>query len=387
MGDSRHVSRSGARARNNRSGTGSSVSELRLAKWAGLVLVCSLELGAAMLGCSGIKNGGRAGTGGAAPLGGTGGTSGSVGTGGTPFSHGSGGAAGTTSSADPSDGGQIVGCDGGDACMCPRFKLAVIGKPGKWGANPNGDPDTALQDWLNSSSAGTAQVDNFTSRPTLSPDFLANYSVIILASLSEDSSSGPWWTFSNDEVAAFRAWIEGGGGVISMSGYSGDPGEVAPLNQLIGFSGIAYGTDAVWGTCADVQTCNCTHSNTLSEWNRTDPVVANLSTGVTFVGYQNGRPIVAPSDAHVAATISGTSNALVGKLVGKGRVLAYGDEWIAYTSQWTGVGNPSTTDPNCAGYLPQDKYQMAQFWYNMIHWSQPAANCFTIGGPIVIWIS
>src|SRR5450631_60326 len=125
MGDLRHVSRSGARARNNRSGTGSSVSELRLAKWAGLVLVCSLELGAAMLGCSGIKNDGRAGTGGAAPLGGTGGTSGRVGTGGTSSSHGSGGAAGTTSSADPSDGGQdggqILGCDGGDACMCPRF--------------------------------------------------------------------------------------------------------------------------------------------------------------------------------------------------------------------------------------------------------------------------
>ena len=74
MGNSRHVSRHGARARNNRSGTGSSVSDLRLAKLAGLVLVCSLALGVAMLGCSGIKNGGQAGTGGAAP-GGTGGTS------------------------------------------------------------------------------------------------------------------------------------------------------------------------------------------------------------------------------------------------------------------------------------------------------------------------
>ncbi|MES1207742.1 MAG: hypothetical protein ABUS79_17540 [Pseudomonadota bacterium] len=352
-----------------------------------LGLVSALGLGAATGGCAGVHAGA------AATSGSSGGKSGTLGAGGHAASQGGAGlgsgSGGATSSVVRSDGGQIVGCDGGDACMCPPFKVAVIGKPGKWGANPNGDPDTALQDWLNSSSAGTAQADNFTSRPTLTPDFLATYSVIILASLADDSSSGPWWTFSATEVAAFRTWVENGGGVITLAGYSGDPGEIAPLNQLIGFSGVAYSADGTWGTCSDVQTCNCTHSNTLSEWNRTDPVVANLSTGVTFVGYQNGRPIIAPSDAHVAATVGGTSNALVGKLVGKGRILAFGDEWITYTSQWTGAGNPSATDPSCAGYLPQDKYQMAQFWYNMIHWSQPAANCFTIIGPstIIIWVS
>jgi uncharacterized membrane protein len=268
--------------------------------------------------------------------------------------------------------------------MCPPFTLAVIGKPGKWGANPNGDPDTALQDWLNSNSSGTAQVDNFTNRTKLTSDFLAKYNVIILASLAEDSNNGPWWTYSADEVAAFRAWVENGGGVISLSGYSGNSAEIAPVNQLIAFSGIAYRMDTVVGTCAEAKTCNCTNSNTLSEWNRTDPIIAPLAVGMTFVGYRSGRSIVAPSDSHVAATVGGTSNALVGKIVGKGRVLAYGDEWATYTSQWTGAGIPSATDPNCAGYLPQDKYQMAQFWYNIIRWLQPAASCFTIVGPIII---
>ncbi|MFL5307836.1 MAG: hypothetical protein ACJ8F1_21635 [Polyangia bacterium] len=346
----------------------------------GALLVALLFLGLATGGCAGRQAGAG---------GGTGGASGAIGTGGSPLVQGRGGGAGTRSSVVLSDGGQLVGCDGGDACMCPPFKLAVIGKPGKWGANPNGDPDTALQDWLNSSSAGTAQADNFTTRPTLTADFLAQYSVIILASLADDSNTGPWWKFSADEIAAFHTWLDNGGGVITLAGYSGDPGETTPLNQLIGFSGVTYSTDGTWGTCADNQTCSCTHSNTLSEWNRTDPVVANLATGVTFVGYQNGRSIIAPSDGHVAATVGGTSNALVGKLVGKGRVLAFGDEWITYTSQWTGAGNPSASDPNCAGYLPQDKYQMAQFWYNMIHWVQPAANCFMIVGPspIIIWVS
>lgn len=352
-------------------------------------LVSLSFFGATSVGCAGRKGDAATGTGGASSVPGTGGRAASTGNGSNPLSHATGGAAGSTTPAGALDGGRLVGCDGGDACMCPPFKVAVIGKPGKWGANPNGDPDTALQDWLNSSSGGSAQADNFTARPTLTPDFLAPYSAIILASLSEDSNTGPWWHFSDDEVAAFHAWIDNGGGVITLAGYSGDPGEIAPLNQLIGFSGVAYSTDGVWGNCADPQTCNCTHSNTLSEWNRADPVGAKLATGVTFVGYQNGRSIIAPADAHVAATMGGTSNALVGKLVGKGRVLAFGDEWVTYTSQWTGAGNPSATDPSCAGYLPQDKYQMAQFWYNLIHWVQPGANCFTIVGPspIIIWIS
>jgi len=110
----------------------------------------------------------------------------------------------TPSSVDAEVTSQMVGCDGGDGCTCPPLNVAVLGKPGKWGANPNGDPDTALQDWLSSSSAGTARVDNFIDRVTLTSDFLATYNVIILASLSDDSNTGPWWTYSADEIAASR---------------------------------------------------------------------------------------------------------------------------------------------------------------------------------------
>jgi len=316
---------------------------------------------------------------------GGGAASGLAGTGGT-FQVSLGTLTSPTSGGDAATTVTQTGCDGGDGCTCAPLNVALLGKPGKWGANPSGDPDTALRDWLSSNSAGTARVDNFTNRVTLTSDFLATYNVVILASLSDDSNSGPWWTYSADEIAAFQAWIQNGGGVISLTGYSsGD--EMAPSNQLIGFSGITYNSDGVWGSCSDSTICSCTHSNTLSDWVRTDPVIANLSTGITLVGYQNGHSISAPVDGHVAATMSGT-NALVGTLVGKGRVLAYGDEWITYSSQWTGAGDPSSTDPSCQGELPQDKYQIAQFWYNMIRWSQPSANCFTIvnvSNPITIW--
>jgi len=344
--------------------------------------VLAVFLGGASEGCAQVHTGGTAATGGAAWPDDTHDASGITGTGGRPLP----GAAGGTTGKFMSDAGaaDAVSCEGGDACVCPAFRLAVIGKPGKWGAVPNGDPDTALQDWLNGSSAGTAQVDNFTSRITLTPAFLAQYNVIILASLAEDSNTGPWWSFSADEAAAFGDWVANGGGVISLTGYSGDPAEIVPVNQLLAFSGIAYTTDSVWGTCADQQTCRCTSSNTLSEWNRTDPLVASLATGMTFVGYVGGRAISAPADSHVAATVGGSASALVGKVVGSGRVLVYGDEWVTYTSQWTGAGIPTANDPSCAGYLPQDKYQMSQFWYNVIRWAQPSASCFMIVGPIII---
>jgi hypothetical protein len=287
-----------------------------------------------------------------------------------------------------SDGGTVVvACTDGVDCTCPPFNVAVIGKPGKWGANPNGDSDTALQEWLNSSSAGTAKVANHTTKPTLTPDFLAAYNVIILASLSDDSNTGPFWSFDSSEIAAFRAWVENGGGVITLIGYSGDGGEINPVNQLIGFSGIAYNNEALFADCPNWSICGCAHSNPITTWNRTDPVIANLSNSITMVGMENGRSISAPADAHVAATV-GAKNALVGKLVGKGHVLVYADEWITYTSQWNGEGNPKANDPSCKGFLPQDTYQTAQFWYNMIKWSQPTATCFKIVDsrqPVTIW--
>jgi len=110
------------------------------------------------------------------------------------------------------------------------------------------------------------------------------------------------------------------------------------------------------------------------------------------MGMDWGTPIYAPADAHVAAKMVATwgsdpyFNFLVGKIVGKGRVLVYTDEWINYTGQWDSSG--LSTDPACANFVPQKLYQTAQFWYNMIHWTQPDATCFKIVDvqqPVSLW--
>jgi hypothetical protein len=236
-----------------------------------------------------------------------------------------------TSGGSDSEDAEVVECTDGEDCVCPKVSVAVIGKAGKWGAssNSNGeDSDTAFQDWLNSNSAGTAKVDNHTTKPKLTPDFLASYDVIILAGLGDDSNTGPWWKFEAAEVSAFEDWIKNkGGGVIALSGYAGDGNEVDAKNALLAFSGISYNKDGLSPQCALVSTnnsqmCWCDGSEPIIEWNKTDSFITNLSNSVTMVGMQNGRSINAPTDAHVAATVTNgmAYKVLVGKAVGNGRV-------------------------------------------------------------------
>ena len=297
---------------------------------------------------------------------------------------------------DASVTSQVVGCDGGDACVCPTLSVAVVGNRGVWGDGS----DTAFRDWLNSNSAGTAKVDAYPAKPTFTADFLAGYTLIILAGLGDDSNNGPWWTFDAGEIAAFQDWIENkGGGVISLSGYSNDNDEILAKNALLAFSGIAYQQQCISPPCTLVDAAGtpmcyrCGNPYQVVEWTRGDPVITNLSLGVEMIGIDGARPITAPADAHVAATSTGATkvdNWMVGKIVGKGRVLAYADEWITYTDQWSGQSQRYASDPSCVDFLPEDRYQTAQLWYNMIHWTQPSANCFTIvststSTPILVW--
>ncbi len=315
----------------------------------------------------------------------TGTGTGAVGTAGVdavPAMEGGGGS--DSSSTNASGDGAVVACADAD-CVCPTLNVAVVGTPGDW-LDSN---DTAFQNWL---SASTGKVDNYTKRSsfTFTADFLGQYNLIILAGLGDDSNVGPWWTFSTDEVAAFQDWIENkGGGVISLSGYSGDSNEITSKNALLAFSGIAYQAEEPATPCA-ISMCDyqCGNpSGQITDFNRTDPVIASLSLGVTMIGIDGGRPITAPSNAHVVAMStnmpagsmpnnSPLANWLVGEIAGTGRVLAYADECITYTSQWSGQDSQYANEPSCQGQTPADLYQTAQFWYNMIRWAQPATTCF-----------
>jgi hypothetical protein len=92
-----------------------------------------------------------------------------------------------------------------------------------------------------------------------------------------------------------------------------------------------------------------------------------------------------PSTRFVREDAKSGANVGVAKLVGNGRVLAWADEWVTYTSQWGLTPDPKYDDPvvyaQCVGHTPRTSYVVPQFWNNVFKWSVPGAACFVIEPP------
>lgn len=268
-----------------------------------------------------------------------------------------------------------------EAGMPTCINIGSYGKPGTTGFMPGVDNTKAFENWLNDKSSATASM--ITTHEKLTPELLAGFDVFILQDLEDatHSGDGPFWQFGADEVDALSKWVEAGGGLITLTGYSGNTQEVVPTNQLLKFANISYNTDDDLSTCGPpVMNCYCVgNSVPLTGWVAADPISANI----TAVGAFHGHPITAP-DATTVAAGAGTKFA-VSKAVGKGKVFVFGDEWVTYTSQW-GQPLPQNVDPNnsCHDLGPDKVYQVPQFWYNAIKWVAPANTCFVINDPAII---
>jgi hypothetical protein len=279
------------------------------------------------------------------------------------------------------EGGRPPRCNDAGECTC--INIASIGRTATYGLGE--DNTDAFVTWLNDNSS--AAVDLHIIKPTLSMDFLLNYDVIILQAL-EDDEYGALWTFTADEAAALAQWVEAGGGLITLMGYGADAHEVEPTNFLLQFANIAYNRDDPFTTCPD-NLCYCWgNSISVVGLDPSHPVSANISLLPLF----HGRSIDAPD-----GTVIGQSDGIVyavGQQVGNGRIFAFADEWVTYTSQWLGTGQTqeiNTYDPcydETNGWMmTADKvFQVAQFWYNAILWAAPLMECeFRIEDPNIVY--
>lgn len=351
-----------------------------------------------------------------------------TGSGGSTFVLGSGGS-GNTLVVGPGDtGGQTTSdpndkrdipmrekvCDASGKCTC--LKLALLGTL----TSAAQDPDTsAFTDWLSAKSDGSAVATNVPTKPTVDAAFLANYDILLVANVNG-------WVFSSDEKAAVQKWVEDGGGIITLTGFTSTATESADTSQLISFSGISYKgtTEAQYaapktgetvpvyykGGTVDLKKCMNYNGGTTTQHAQpfiTTPIKFSPETGtlekltasLDYVGAFIGWPIVAPADATVIAKdpVTGGNMAVAKEVNGKGRIYAFGDEWVTFTNEWKQDGTPSNTQAdmynpcwvpasgtaNAFFHSVATLYQTKQFWYDAINWVAPPNACFTIVDPEV----
>ncbi|MGD0677536.1 MAG: hypothetical protein ABSC94_19115 [Polyangiaceae bacterium] len=334
-----------------------------------------------------------------------------------------------TTNEQNADGGRLPRCDDAGHCTC--FNIASLGYGGATGANfGNGtalsgtDNTQAFVDYLNTQSSasvaqlGCGQDTGCTSpmKPTLDQAFLSQYDVLIfqwmtnsLTAVTSMSTGLPvgfegngYWNFTADELTALTTWVQGGGGVIVLSGYDYEAGEIGPANQIL----QALTSGAIQYTSADTFG-NTETGNAELCLGDTDPVTGwapapdMLGENITEIGAFHGRHIVANTpaiidcnDAGFVATGGATTEGGICAAhfdLGKGHVYAYTDEWVTYTSQWNPTAQPAgyclgdASALGTNGDYPsvQEAYQVPQFWYNAISYAAQATMCtFTLTGAV-----
>jgi hypothetical protein len=284
---------------------------------------------------------------------------------------------------DPETGRPVV-CDP-ETGECTCINIGMLGRLPSFGAVPGQDNTAALQAWLNAKSSAVVSVHN--TDVELTPELLAEYDVLILQAL-EDQDGGPYWSHTPEEIANLEAWVRAGGGIIGLTGYGAQSAEVNPTNKLLAFTGFSYNTDDIFPQCPPDWNgcCYCLgNSNPVKGWNTAHPI----SSHITCVGAFHGRSINAPPEAEIVAQEGSLIYGATLQL-DLGRIFMFADEWVTYTSQWTGEGLTDDcrnydTNHSCYNIHPQNTYQVPQFWYNAIRWTSGDRECFVIDEPSIVY--
>jgi len=313
-----------------------------------------------------------------------------LGTGGTPGLGAGGNGPGLASGGMTGPDGTVVfrahatGCDANNNCA-KCITLVSLGAPASKSYGTGNDSTTEFESWLTNTS--NAAVTFVNAKVALTADFLNQYDVVLLQDLRA------WGTFTPDEIATFQAWIEGGGGVIALSGYFSDgSAEIVPTNQLLAGTGLSLMPTEVPGQTCDVSSSTlCPNSKASASakcycWANSLPITqftpgTPFAANVAAVGSFRGRQVNPGDPANVVANYLGSPVAAY-KPVGTGKVFVFGDEWITYTSQWLSGGQP-TTDPYnpcwdevaATSCLAGHVFQVKQFWYNSIVNVSPPSQC------------
>lgn len=218
--------------------------------------------------------------------------------------------------------GFIDDIDAGMDGICDCLAIALIGTSGGLAASQ-------FQQWLIDRGTSADRIDP----PLVDAAVLDAYDVVILDQLTR--------AYTPAEAAAFDAWVNAGGGLMSMTGHTSSPVSAQQWpNGILGPMGLEYQGALLNGPVTDFLP---------------HPITMGL-TSVTFLG---GFEVVAtiPGQSDVVARLPGMVPAAQAQERGAGKVFVWGDEWIEYDSEWAA--------------LPE----ITLLWTNIFEWLTPASVC------------
>jgi len=124
---------------------------------------------------------------------------------------------------------------------------------------------------------------------------------------------------------------------------------------------------------------------TFGTWTQQSGYVGN---NVKDIGVLDGRSIMSKDSTKVMVDeTDGTTIYAAHETIGMGHVFLYGDEWLTYTGEWTGMTANCNSPPYDSGYdpcymnSPAEVFQIPQFWYNAITYAASSVTCFKIMPP------
>ncbi len=261
-------------------------------------------------------------SGGAGGLGGGGGAAGQAGDG----SAGNAGAAG---------GGSISDWIG--ACL----RVGFVGEDRSTASGA--EPDQIIT-WLEALGADVTRIGP---NETLTDDLLAPLNVVVVGNMEARTNDGE--PYMEPAIDSMTAWVESGGGLLTLAGYTGDEYAVQPTSDLLSLLGLAYEYE---GRGAGILGGEQTPNPIPVGDGATHPVLDRVSQ----VGIYYAYPV--SGNGTVLLEHEGTSLAIAHEQV-NGRAIAFADEYITLVSEW----------PNHANL----DHEM--LWLNMLAWLAEPSGC------------
>jgi len=213
--------------------------------------------------------------------------------------------------------------DKGKDGLCDCLHIGFLGALASDAGNNTG----AFESWLNARS--DIPVAHIGARDAITADVLKDLQVIVIGNLAERKNAGG---YSAAEIAAFRQWIENGGGAISLAGYSANETDITPTVALLQPTGLGYDYQGrgpgVLGTGAPPV---IVHGIVAPD----HPTVA----GIHALGVYNAYPVTGDGQVIVR---EGNFNLAMAKEVNAGHVYAFSDEWITQDLLWSPLTRPQT---------------------------------------------